>query len=132
MFGDFQSNEIRVEMPASGRDIRKSLLDGQQLRDWLLLQNLSLGERDWLAKGSKFTSKIGLLSIDFTVDIVSDDRLRLLLHGGINGSHDWFWGDGWVQSRLEGISLVPLGLCQTLLLLQLRKNLSKNSTSSAA
>jgi hypothetical protein len=46
------------------------------------------------------------------------------LSQGIDGYHEWYWGDGWLQSRLEGISLLPLNLGQTLSLLKLRLFLS--------
>ncbi|MEG5215625.1 hypothetical protein QUB48_07680 [Microcoleus sp. ARI1-A5] len=38
--------------------------------------------------------------------------------------HQWYWGDGWVQSRLEGVSLLPLNLGQTASLLRLREFLA--------
>ena len=47
-------------------------------------------------------------------------KLRMILKQGIDGYHEWLWGDGWVQSRLEGISLLPLNLGQTFSLLKLR------------
>jgi hypothetical protein len=46
--------------------------------------------------------------------------LRLLLSLGIDGFHEWYWGDGWVQSLLEGVSLLALNLEQTASLLRLR------------
>jgi len=33
-----------------------------------------------------------------------------LLSQGIDGFHEWYWGEGWVQSRLEGVSILPLNL----------------------
>jgi len=44
----------------------------------------------------------------------------VLLSQGIDGFHEWYWGEGWVQSRLEGVSM-PLNLGQTLNLLRLRQ-----------
>jgi len=59
------------------------------------------------------------------VNILANDQcLRLLLSQGIDGYHEWYWGDGWLQSRLEGISFLPLNLGQTLSLLKLRLFLS--------
>jgi len=43
-----------------------------------------------------------------------------LLSQGIDGFHEWYWGEGWVQSRLEGVSILP-NLGQTLNLLRLRQ-----------
>jgi hypothetical protein len=56
--------------------------------------------------------------------LANDQCLRLLLSQGIDGYHEWYWGDGWLQSRLEGISFLPLNLGQTLSLLKLRLFLS--------
>jgi hypothetical protein len=49
------------------------------------------------------------------------------LSQSIDGYHEWYWGDGWVQSRLEGISLLPLNLGQTLSLLRLREFLKHHT-----
>ncbi len=57
-------------------------------------------------------------------DIADPNCLLLLLSQGIDGFHEWYWGDGWVQSRLEGVSL-PLNLGQTASLLRLREFLGK-------
>jgi hypothetical protein len=57
-------------------------------------------------------------------DIAEHNCLRLLLSLGIDGFHDWYWGDGWVQSRLEGVSLLALNLEQTASLLRLREFLA--------
>jgi hypothetical protein len=48
----------------------------------------------------------------------------LLLSRGIDGFHEWYWGEGWVQSRLEGISVIPLNLGQTINLMRLKEFLS--------
>ncbi|MGB5971491.1 MAG: hypothetical protein WBG70_24515, partial [Spirulinaceae cyanobacterium] len=58
------------------------------------------------------------------VEIASPNCLRLLLSKGIDGYHEWYWGEGWVQSRLEGISYLPLNLGQTLSLVKLRQFLT--------
>jgi len=50
--------------------------------------------------------------------------LRLLLSLGIDGFHEWYGGDGWVQSQLEGVSLVALDSGQTASLLRLREFLA--------
>jgi hypothetical protein len=54
------------------------------------------------------------------VERIENNGFRLLLSQGIDGYHEWYWGEGWVQSRLEGVSLLPLNLGQTLNLLRLR------------
>jgi len=47
--------------------------------------------------------------------------LRLLLSQEIDGFPQWYWGDGWLQSRLEGVSLLTLSLGPTASLLRLRE-----------
>jgi hypothetical protein len=64
---------------------------------------------------------MGPVAIQHKVEVAQVNCLRLLLSQGIDGYHEWYWGDGWVQSRLEGISLLPLNLGQTLALLRLRQ-----------
>jgi hypothetical protein len=73
-----------------------------------------------LEQGLTFTSWLGLIAIEHQVERIEDNGFRLLLSQGIDGYHEWYWGDGWVQSRLEGVSLLPLNLGQTLNLLRLR------------
>ncbi|MEG4582310.1 hypothetical protein QUA71_22230 [Microcoleus sp. MON1_C5] len=38
--------------------------------------------------------------------------------------HEWYWGDGWVQSRLDGVWLLALNFEQTASLLRLREFLA--------
>jgi hypothetical protein len=57
-------------------------------------------------------------------DIAEQNCLRLLLSQEIDGFHEWYWGDGWVQSWLEGVSLLALSLGQTASLLRLREFLA--------
>lgn len=49
----------------------------------------------------------------------------MVLSGGIDGFHEWYWGDRWVQSQLEGISALPINLGQSLVMLRLRQFLSQ-------
>ncbi len=74
-----------------------------------------------LQQGNNFEVSLGLVSIDNRVEFVNDHCIRLILSGGIDGYQEWSWGDGWVQSRLEGISLLPLNLAQTFNLVRLRE-----------
>jgi hypothetical protein len=73
-----------------------------------------------LHTGFQFTTWTGPISIHHQVEVAKPNCLRLLLSGGIDGFHEWYWGEGWVQSRLEGVSILPLNLGQTLNLLSLR------------
>jgi hypothetical protein len=120
MLGTFQQSSIRIEITASAQIIRDSLTSIPQLRQWLAPQRLSSGLPEKLEQGLTFTSWLGLIAIEHQVERIEDNGFRLLLSQGIDGYHEWYWGEGWVQSRLEGVSLLPLNLGQTLNLLRLR------------
>lgn len=126
MFGTFQRSSLRIEIPASAQALRESLLQSAKLRQWLTPQRLSTGLPEELQAGVTFTSWIGPVAILHTVQQADANTLCLLLNQGIDGFHEWRWGDGWLQSRIEGISLLPLNLGHTLSLIQLRQFLSSN------
>ena len=121
MLGQFQKSNLRIEVPATASVIRDSLLHTSKLKQWLWPQRLSPGLPEKLYSGLTFTSWLGFVPIEHKVEVADDNCLRLLLSQGIDGYHEWYWGEGWVQSRLEGISLLPLSLGQTLSLLRLRQ-----------
>ena len=123
MLGNFQQSQLRIEIEADRNTIAECLLDTSQLRKWMWPQDLSANLHDTLETGTTFTSKLGLIEIEHKVETADDNCLLLLLSKGIDGYHEWYWGDGWIQSRLEGISLLPLNLGQTLSLLRLRQHL---------
>lgn len=131
MFGTYQHSNLRIEVDASDVTIRKSLTDPSQLRQWLAPQQIDSSLTAPLQSGQHFVSWLGPIPVQHHVDQIDANRLRLLLSQGIDGFHEWQWGDGWVQSRLEGISLLPLNLGQTLTLLRLRSflNLAARSKS---
>ncbi len=120
MLGTFQHSQLRIELAASETTIRDSLLNTKQLRQWLFPQFLSSNLPEKLQTGTNFTSWTGMIPIKHEIEIANENCLRMLLSQGIDGYHEWYWGEGWVQSRLEGISLLPLNLGQTLSLLRLR------------
>ena len=121
MLGTFQQSHLRIELEAPHTVIRDSLLHSEKLRQWLPSQRLSPGLPEQLHPGLTFTSWIGPVAIQHQVEVAESNGLRLLLSQGIDGYHEWYWGEGWVQSRLEGVSLLPLNLGQTLSLLRLRE-----------
>lgn len=123
MLGSFQTSQLRIEVDASQKAIAESLLHPIQLEKWLPSGKLPSGMAEELKFGDEFTTQIGPIAIRHQVDVVSDHSLRLLLSQGIDGFHEWYWGEGWVQSRLEGISLLPLSLGQTAGLINLRQYL---------
>jgi hypothetical protein len=120
MFGDFQQSHLRIEIEASEKAIADSLLVTANLRKWLWPQTLSGDLPEKLRAGLTFTTWLGAIPVEHQVLSADDRHLRLLLSRGIDGYHEWYWGDGWLQSRLEGISLLPLNLGQTASLLRLR------------
>jgi len=125
MLGTFQQSSLRIEIEASNQQIRESLLRPAQFRQWLTPQTFSAGLPDTLQTGTVFTSWLGPITVQHQVDQVEPNGLRLLMSQGIDGFHEWHWGDGWVQSKLEGVSLLPLNLGQTVSLLRLRQFLTR-------
>lgn len=121
MLGKFQQSHLRIEVEASQASIRDSLLHADQLRQWLWPESLPAGLPEQIQQGIQFISRLGPVSIEHQVEVVQPHSLRLILSQGIDGYHEWYWGEGWVQSRLEGISLLPLNLGQTLSLMRLHQ-----------
>jgi len=131
MLGQFQQSHLRIEVSAPATVIHDSLLDTNNLKQWLWTQRFSPGLPEKLSVGSTFTSYVGLIAIEHQVEIAEDNCLRFLLSGAIDGYHEWYWGDGWIQSRLEGISLLPLNLGQTVSLLSLRQFVTNQAKTTA-
>jgi hypothetical protein len=125
MLGNFQRSELRIEVPATSMTIRDRLLSPSALKKWLFPQQVNFSGSDLLAVGTKFETSFGPLMVKSQVDRVNAQCLRLLLSQGVDGYHEWYWGEGWVQSRLEGVSLLPLNLYQTATLLRLRQSLGR-------
>jgi len=121
MFGQFQQSSLRIEIPALKQDLANSLLQTAKLRQWLFPQRLSNGLPETLHPGLAFTSWITIIPVQHYVEQAGEDSLRLLLSQGIDGFHEWQWGEGWVQSRIEGVSSLPLHLGQTFALMRLRQ-----------
>jgi hypothetical protein len=125
MLGTFQQSQLRIEVAASASAIRDSLLCPGRFQQWLWFQRFSTGLPEQLQAGTVFTSWFGPVAIQHQVAQAADDRLCVLLSQGVNGYQEWRWGDGWVQSSLAGVSLLPLNLGQTTSLLQLRQFLER-------
>jgi hypothetical protein len=123
MLGNFQRSELRIEVPATASKIRDKLLSPPALTKWLFPQRMSFPSQDLLSVGTKYRSTFGPIVVEYLVDRVDTQCLRLLLSNSIDGYHEWYWGEGWVQSRVEGASLIPLNLHQTTTLLRLRQAL---------
>ncbi|NES83536.1 MAG: hypothetical protein F6K10_20190 [Moorea sp. SIO2B7] len=131
MLGQFQKSHLRIEVEAPASIISDSLVHPHQIDKWLWFQRYSPGLPEKFYSGLNFTSWIGPVAIHNQVEVANDHCLRLLLSQGIDGYHEWYWGDGWVQSRIEGISLLPLNLGQTLSLLNLREFVTSEAKNAA-
>jgi hypothetical protein len=129
MFGTFQQSSLRIEIAASADVLRENLTRPRQIQQWLRFQRFSAGLPDRLATGTVYTSWTGPIAIQHQVEIAESNRIRLLLSQGIDGFHEWAWGEGWVQSRIEGISILPISLGQTASLLCLKQFLATASSS---
>jgi hypothetical protein len=128
MLGIFQQSKLRIEVEAAEAAIADSLSHPAQLQQWLLGRfDTELPQQ--IYPGLIFTSWVGPVAIQHQVEVAQPNCLRLLLSGGIDGFHEWYWGEGWVQSRLEGVSLLPLSLGQTLSLLRLKEFLAAKANS---
>ena len=123
MFGQFQSSQLRIEVQAAESAIRESLLNTEALKQWLWPQQFSPNLPSCLVPETTFTTWIGPISIYHTVVCASDRQVRLILSQGVDGFHDWSWGDGWVQSFIEGVSPLPIKAGQTVSLLRLKQYL---------
>lgn len=127
MFGSFQQSHLRLEVDAPATLIRDSLIRSDQFQQWMSPQRFSAGLPDSLQIGTTFSSWLGPVEIIHQVDRVDSTGLRFLVSAGIDGFHQWHWGDGWVQSSLEGVSFLPLNLGQTFSLTRLRQFLIMHS-----
>lgn len=124
MFGTFQHSCLRIEIAASADQLRRALTHQDELQQWLKFQRFPTALPTTIEPGVRFLSLAGgILPVQHQVELVEDQRIRFLLSQGIDGFHEWGWGDGWVQSRLEGVSLLPINLGQTLSLLCLKRYL---------
>ncbi|MGB3615520.1 MAG: hypothetical protein WBA10_17130 [Elainellaceae cyanobacterium] len=126
MFGEFQQSRLRIELDAPEAAIRDHLIRSEKLQQWLWPQQFVSTLPAQLEVGTTFNTQLGPISIDHCVAQLDDQHLRLILSHSIDGFHDWYWGDGWVQSCLEGVSLLPIGLGHSLSLMQLRRALAQS------
>jgi hypothetical protein len=120
MFGKFQKSELRIEVKVKESIFRDSLLNINDLKQWCFPLKVTEKSSGKLSQGDTFSFYLGLIEIKSKVDYINSNGIRLILSGAIDGYQEWSWGDGWIQSRLEGISVFPLNLGQTLNLLRLK------------
>ena len=127
MFGTFQQSTLRVEVDAPAEVIRDSLVQPRQFKQWLWPQTFSAGLPDVLEVGMTFTSYLGPLRVQHQVTDLTPQNICFLLWEGVDGFHEWSWGDEWVQSRIEGVSVLPINLGQSLNLVRLQRFLTAQS-----
>lgn len=126
MLGTFQRSRLRIEVEATQGQIQASLVQPSNFSQWLWPQRFSRGLPTELHSGLSFNSYLGPIEIHHEIERVDDHSLRMVLSGGIDGFHEWYWGDRWVQSRLEGVSALPLNLGQSLAIARLRQFLHQS------
>jgi hypothetical protein len=125
MLGTFQRSRLRIEIEATQGQIQASLVQPSKFGQWLWPQRFSQGLPNELRSGLSFNSYLGPVEIHHEVQQVNDHSLRMVLSGGIDGFHEWYWGDQWVQSHLEGVSALPMNLGQSLAMFRLRQYLQQ-------
>ncbi len=116
MFGTFQQSTVRIQVAADAATIRRCLIEFPLVRQWAWAQNFPNTLPRAMTGGLEFNSYFGPVPLSHRVAELDDDALELVLWGGVDGRIRWQWGDGWIQSTVEGVSLLPLGLGQTAML----------------
>ena len=129
MFGHFQTSQLRIEVNAPESAIKDSLLSTESLKVWLWPQQFSNDIPSCLTPKTTFSTWLGPVSVQHTVALANDHQLRLILSHGIDGFHDWSWGEGWIQSCIEGVSLLPINAGQTFSLFRLKQYLERGMSS---
>jgi hypothetical protein len=127
MFGKFQQSLLRIELEADKSLIRDALTQKDLLKKWLPVHYLTANLPERLAVGNTFNT----FSLTQKVESIDESGLCLILSGAIDGYQQWSWGDGWVQSKLEGVSLLPLNLAGTATLVSLREFVKAQSGKNA-
>ena len=120
MLGFYQHTQDRLVVNASRQQIQDSLTDAEQIQTWISPQALDPNFPVVLTPGVIYKSTWGVITITHEVTELNDRCLKLVLSEGIDGFHYWHWDDGWLESRLEGVSLLPLPLLHRYVLFRLR------------
>jgi len=120
MLGFYQHSQDRLVVNASRQQIEHSLTDAEQIQTWIRPQALDPNFPMVLTPGVIYKSAWGVITIAHEVTELNDRCLKLVLSEGIDGFHYWHWDDGWLESRLEGVSLLPLTLLHHYVLFRLR------------
>ncbi|MBE9221240.1 hypothetical protein IQ215_00880 [Cyanobacterium stanieri LEGE 03274] len=121
MLGKFQSSQLRIEIEAGENILRQSILEVDSLKRWFFPLGLDKQLSSSLTKGARFKAYVGLAEINHEVKCIENNCICFILSGAIDGYQEWCWGDGWVQSSLEGVSLLPLKLGHSFNLFKFRE-----------
>ncbi|MBF2097157.1 MAG: hypothetical protein IGQ88_02115 [Gloeomargaritaceae cyanobacterium C42_A2020_066] len=121
MIGRLQQSHLRIEVPATQAQLQDCLVRPAGLRPWFWLP-IPAHLSDPFDLGQTLTSWLGPIPIQAQVDQVGPGHIRFLFSGAVDGFQALTCGEGWIQSQLEGVSLLPLGVAQTLSLLRLRQS----------
>ena len=128
MFGTFQQSCLRIEVSATQQQLSDALLNPSALQRWIWPQFIQNHLPPELYAGLVFTSWAGPIPLEHQVTSVSTGHLCCVLRQSIDGFHEWHWGAGWVQSRLEGVSLLPLRLSNATAIARLKTYLNLTAT----
>ena len=120
MLGVFQGEVLRVELEATLETIQSYLVEPVHLRSWIWPQTLDPDLSEPLRAGTEFFSQLGSIRFGHRVENLQPGLMHLLLWGAADGFCQWSWGNGWVQLRIEAVSLLPLSLGQIILLQRLQ------------
>ena len=126
MFGHLQHSALRIELRATGHQIRQALTEPAALRQWWFT-GWPPEEQAPLTVGRSLELWWGVLPIQAQVRCLRPGLLQWQFSRGADGFQTWSWGEGWVQVQLEVVSLLPLGVGQTWQLWQLRHYLQKQT-----
>lgn len=121
MLGSVQHSCLRIEIEATAAQLSSALLNLDHLRQWLWPQQLKGTLPTELRVGLRFQSGMGPITVEHEVLEAESNHLCCRLSRTIDGVHEWDWGEGWVQSRLDGVSLLPLQLANSLTLVRLNQ-----------
>ncbi len=126
MFGYVQHSALRIELQATASQIRQALVEPAALRQWWFT-GWPVADSTPLSPGQTVELWWGILPIRAQVRDLGSDYLRWQFSRGVDGLQTWYWGEGWVQVQLEAVSILPLGVGQTVQLWQLRRYLQSAS-----
>lgn len=110
---------MRIELRATRDRIRQALTAPEALRHWWF-SGWPPEDHAPLTPGKTVELWWGVLPIQVQVREVRPDYLQWQFSRGVDGFQTWYWGEGWVQVRLEAVTFLPVGVGQAWQLWRLR------------